>query len=214
MKSTVRLAIISVLCLALFGTCTFFMRNLLFSGIAASYEQAEPDYRSYKDQWISYKVVACLGSYAEMTETYSFIPTGHEYYYLIWMEDGSIMPLAVSKKADREYLDALADATADYIDGKTRMIEMEPREFTGTVGTQDSEVAGYYNDALRYLGVSTADGWVIRNVLLDCSKTRTYYLILVGAVMMIPVLGITVTVINIRKEKRKKENPEQEFLPK
>lgn len=214
MKSTVRLAIISVLCLALFGTCTFFMRNLLFSGIAASYEQAEPDYRSYKDQWISYKVVACLGSYAEMTETYSFIPTGHEYYYLIWMEDGSIMPLAVSKKADREYLDALADATADYIDGKTRMIEMEPCEFTGTVGTQDSEVAGYYNDALRYLGVSTADGWVIRNVLLDCSKTRTYYLILVGAVMMIPVLGITVTVINIRKEKRKKENPEQEFLPK
>ena len=213
MKSTVRLAIISVLCLALFGTCTFFMRNLLFSGIAASYEQAEPDYRSYKDQWISYKVVACLGSYAEMTETYSFIPTGHEYYYLIWMEDGSIMPLAVSKKADREYLDAMADATYDYINGNTKMIEMEPRTFIGSLSSQDSEVNGYYRDSLEYLEITEADGWVIRTVLLDCTKTRTSYIVLVGIVMLIPIGGITLSIVNARKEKRKKENPEQDFLP-
>ena len=213
MKSTVRLAIVSVLCLLLFGTCAFFLRNLLFGGIAGTYEQAEPNRSEYNEKWISYEVVACFGCYAESTETYAFIPTGHEYFYLIWMEDGSIMPLSVSKKADREYLDALTEATYDYIDGKTRMIEMEPRTFIGTVGSQDSEIARYYRDALNSMEISEADGWVIRTVLLECSKSRTSYLILVGAVMMIPVIGITTTIISFRKEKRKSKNPEQEYLP-
>lgn len=213
MKSNLRLAIISVLCLTLFGTCTFFLRNLLFGDVVATYEQAEPNRSAYTDKWISYEVVACLGCYAESTETYAFIPTGHEYFYIIWMEDGSVMPLSVSKKADREYLDALTDATYDYIDGKTKMIEMEPKTFIGTVSTQDSEIAGYYRDSLNYLEITETDGWVIRTVLLECSKSRASYLILVGAVMMIPVLGITVTIINIRKEKRKNANPEQEYLP-
>lgn len=213
MKSTVKLAIVSVLCLILFGTCTFFMRNLLFGGIAGTYEQAEPNRKEYNDKWITYEVVACLGCYAESTETYAFIPTGHEYFYIIWMEDGSIMPLSVSKKADRDYLDALTDATYDYIDGNTKMIEMEPRTFIGTVSSQDSEIAGYYRDALNSIEITEANGWVIRSVLLECTKTRTSYLILVGAVMMIPVLGITFTIVNMRKEKRKKENPEQDYLP-
>ena len=213
MKSTIRLAVVSVRCLALFGTCTFFLRHLLFGGVVATYEQAEPDRKAYNDKWISYNVDACLGCYAEETESYAFIPTGHKYFYMIWMEDGSIMPLAVSKKADREYLDALTDATYDYINGDTRMIEMEPREFIGTVGSQDSEIAGYYNEALNYMEISAADGWVIRTVLLDCAKTRASYLLIVDAVMMIPVLGITITVVNLRKEKRKAENPEQDFLP-
>ncbi|MBR3278053.1 MAG: hypothetical protein IKG01_03965 [Lachnospiraceae bacterium] len=213
MKSTVKLAIVSVLCLILFGTCTFFMRNLLFGGIAGTYEQAEPNRKEYNDKWITYEVVACLGCYAESTETYAFIPTGHEYFYIIWMEDGSIMPLSVSKKADRDYLDALTDATYDYIDGNTKMIEMEPRTFIGTVSSQDSEIAGYYRDALNSIEITEANGWVIRSVLLECTKTRTSYLILVGAVMMIPVLGITFTIVNVRKEKRKKENPEQDYLP-
>ncbi|MBQ5767834.1 MAG: hypothetical protein IIV94_02970, partial [Clostridiales bacterium] len=133
MKGKVRLAVVSVLCLLLFGTCTFFLRNLIFGDVKATYEEAEPNYSEYNDQWISYEVIACLGCYAEGTESYNFIPTGHEYYYMVWMVDGSVMPLSVSKKADREYLDALTDATYDYVDGKTDMIEMEPRTFLGTV---------------------------------------------------------------------------------
>ena len=132
---------------------------------------------------------------------------------MIWMEDGSIMPMSVSKKADREYLDALTDATYDYLDGKTRMIEMEPRTFTGTVSSQDSEIAGYYRDALNSIEINETNGWVIRSVLLDCSNSRTGYILLVGAVMMIPVMGIALTIRNIAKEKRRNKNPEQEYLP-
>ena len=120
----------------------------------------------YKDQWISYDVIACLGEYAEETETTNFIPTGHTYYYMCWMADGSIMPLSVSKKADKEYLDAMTEATYDYIEEKTDMIEMEPKTFIGTVSGQSSELLGYYNDGLGYLETTEANGWTIRYTLL------------------------------------------------
>ena len=213
MKSTVKLAIVSVLCLVLFGTCAFFMRNLLFGDIVGTYEQAAPNKSEYQDKWVSYEVIACLGCYAEGTESYAFIPTGHEYYYLIWMADGSIMPLSVSKKADREYLDAMTDATYDYIDGITDEIMMEPRTFIGTLDSQETEVRKYYLDTLREIGVTEADGWVLRYELLDCTKTRTSYILLVGAVMMIPVLGITMTIVTSRKEKKKAQTEQESFLP-
>ena len=213
MKCTVRLAIVSVLCQILFGTCTFFLRNLIFGGVAATYEEAEPNHYAYTDQWISYEVIACLGCYAEGTESYNFIPTGHEYYYMVWMADGSIMPLSVSKKADREYLDALTEATYDYLDDKTKLIEMEPRTFLGTVETQKSDADKYYREALRYLEISEADGWVVRNVLLDCTKSRASYILLCGGVMMIPVIGITTTIVTAKKEKRKRDNPTMDYLP-
>lgn len=106
MKNT-KLLIISLVAFVFFGIIIFFMRNLIFGGIAGTYEEAQPNKSAYTDKWISYEVIACFGEYAEETETEYFIPTGHSYYYLIWMADGSIMPLSVSKKADKEYLDAL-----------------------------------------------------------------------------------------------------------
>ncbi len=214
MKNTVSLAIVSVIGLILFGTCAFFMRHLLFEGVAGTYEEAAPNRAEYNDRWVSYEAIACLGEYAEGTESYNFIPTSHEYYYLIWMADGSIMPLSVSKKADKEYLDALTDATYDYIDGITEYIEMEPRTFIGTVENQDSEIRGYYVEALKYMETTEANGWVVRYDLLDCSKTRAGQLLLVGAVMLIPILGITMTIVSVRKEKHKAAHAEEQFLPK
>ena len=93
------------------------------------------------------------------------------------------------------------------------MIEMESRTFTGTVSSLDSDVVKYYKEALTYLEISEADGWVIRDTQLDCSKTRTSYILLIGAVLMIPVIGIVSTVVNLKKEKKKKENPEMDYLP-
>ena len=190
-----------------------FMRDLLFSGVVATYEEAALNQSEYEDKWISYEVIACLGEYAEETETHNFIETGHSYYYVIWMADGSIMPMSVSKKEDREYLDALTDATYDYVDGKTKMIEMEPRTFVGTVKNQKSEAVGYYNELLNYLEISEADGWVIRYTLLDCTSTRLGTIGLVAAVTMIPVLGIVASIVSMNKNKKKYEHPEDAYLP-
>ena len=94
MKSNKRLLIISIIAFVFFGVICFFLRNLIFGGVAGTYEEAVPNRSEYNDKWISYEVIACLGVYAEETESQYFIPTGHSYYYLIWMADGSIMPLA------------------------------------------------------------------------------------------------------------------------
>ena len=209
-----KLFIVSIIALVLFGAIAFFMRNLLFGGVVATYEEAALNPEQYRDQWISYEVIACLGEYAEETETHSFIPTGHEYYYVVWMADGSIMPLSVSKKADKEYLDAMTEATYDYIDGKTKMIEMEPRTFIGTIKTQKSEALSYYKEAMYYMETTEANGWTVRYEQLDCSGTRTGYLLMVGALTLLSVGGIVLSFVATPKGVKRKSNPEMDYLPK
>lgn len=212
MKKT-GLLIVSIIALILVGFAAFAMKDLMFGDVKGRYEDVVDNYSDYKEQWISYEVVACLGNYAEGTESYSFIPTGHEYYYIIWMEDGSVMPMCVSKKADKEYLDRLTDATYDYLDGITDTISIPPREFTGTVKSQKAEADKYYREGLNYLKISAGSGWVVRDVLLDCTSTRTGTILLVCGVTLIPILGFVAYFVNLGKGK-KKLSPEQEYLPK
>lgn len=212
MKKT-GLLIVSIIALILVGVAAFALKDLMFDDVKGRYEDVVDNYTDYKEQWISYEVVACLGNYAEGTESYSFIPTGHEYYYIIWMEDGSVMPMCVSKKADKEYLDRLTDATYDYLDGVTDTISIPPREFTGTVKSQKSEAEKYYKEGLNYLKITAANGWVVRDVLLDCTSTRTGTILLVGGVSLIPILGFVAYIVNLGNGK-KKLKPEEEYLPK
>lgn len=212
MKSQAKLLVISTIALIFFGVAAFFTRGLIFGGVVGTYEQAVANRSEFNDKWVSYEVVACLGKYAEKTESTNFIPTGHEYYYLIWMKDGSFMPLSVSKKEDREYLDALTDATYDYIDKKTDKIEMDPKVFTGTVKSQEAKAKKYYMEALNKMNILTKTKNTINYDLMDCSASKTYYRLLVGAVLLIPVLGYTVAIINIAKEKKK--SSKEEYLPK
>ena len=212
MKST-RLLIISFIALAIPLLALFFMRDLIFKGVVATYEEAALNQQEYRDMWISYEVIACLGEYAEETETQYFIPTGHEYYYLVWMADGSIMPLSVSRKADKEYLDALTEATYDYIDEKTQMIEMEPRTFIGTVTNQKSEAKEYYDEALEYMETTEANGWTIRYAILDCTSSRGGTIALVLACFLIPGLGFVTYFTTRKNESKKKLTEEETYLP-
>ena len=134
-------------------------------------------------------------------------------YVPFWMYDGSVMPMCVSKKEDKEYLDKLSDATFDYLDGKTDYIDMEPRTFIGQVKSQPSEALGYYNSELDAWGITAADGYTIRYTLFDCTSTRGGTIALVCAVMLIPILGITVCFVSSAKNKKKNENPEATYLP-
>ena len=213
MKSGTRLLIVSTLALLLFGTCVFFLRDLIFGGVVGTYEQAAADRSQYNDKWVSYEVVACLGKYAEKTESTNFIPTGHSYYYLIWMSDGSFMPIAVSKKADREYLDKLTDATYSYMDKETQRIEMDPRTFIGTVKSQETKAKQFYDDALTKMKIKGNTTHTIYYDFLDCSSSKTSYMLLAGGVMLIPLFGYIVAFANIAKDKKKPKG-EEAYLPK
>ncbi|MBR5181561.1 MAG: hypothetical protein IKT20_05820 [Clostridiales bacterium] len=212
MKSPVRLLILSTIALIFFGVATFFLRGLIFGDVVGTYEQAAANRSEYNDRWVSTEVVACLGKYAEKTESTNFIPTGHEYYYLIWMKDGSFMPISVSKKADREYLDALTNATYDYIDKKTKDIAMDPKTFIGTVKSQETKAKNYYDEALTKMKIKGNTTHTIYYELMDCSSSKTHYRLLVGGVLLVPVLGYAVAFANIAKAK-KKPSKEEEYLP-
>lgn len=212
--SSTGLLILSVVFLLFLGVVTFFMRDLIFGGVVATYEEAMPNHKAYNDQWISYEVVASLGLYAEETESYAFIPTGHEYYYMIWMKDGTVMPMIVSKKADKDYLESLTNATYDYLDGKTKAIEVPPREFIGTVKSQKSDAEKYYKEGLDYLKISEKDGWKISHVVLDCTDSRGGTIAMISVLLLLPIGCIALAIVNIKKERRKSANPQDEFLPK
>ena len=214
MSSGKRLLIVSIITFIIPIMLIVFLRDSLFKGVVATYEEAALNRYDYVEQWVSYDVIACLGCYAEETETTDFIETKHEYYYLIWMADGSIMPLSVSKKADREYLDALTDATYDYCDGKTKMIEMAPKTFVGMVTTQPNDARKYYDEALVYLGTTEAEGWTVRYELLDCTSSRAKNIAMVGAVTLVPILALAYSIFRIRKENEQIKHQEDYYLPK
>lgn len=214
MNSGKRLLIISLIAFLIPILAIVFMRDLIFKGVVATYEEAALNASEYKDQWISYEVIACLGEYAEETESTNYIPTGHTYYYMCWMADGSIMPLSVSKKEDKQYLDAMTEATYDYLEEKTDYIEMEPRTFIGTVKTQKDEARKYYDEGLAYMETTEANGWVIRYTLLDCSSTRGGTIALIAGVTLIPIFGVVASILSMKKQNRKLKNPEEAYLPK
>lgn len=213
MKSPVKLLVLSTIALIFFGVAAFFLRNLIFGDVVGTYEQAAANRTEYNDKWISLEVVACLGEYAEKTKSTNFIPTGHEYYYVVWMKDGSFMPISVSSKADREYLDKLTNATYDYIDKKTDEIGMESRTFIGTVKSQETKGKNYYDEALTKLKIKGNTTHTIYYELMDCSTSKTKYRLMVGLVFLAPLLGYTSAFISIAKA-RKKPSKEEEYLPK
>ena len=213
MKSQAKLLVISTIALIFFGVAVFFLRGLIFGDVVGTYEQAAANRTEYNDKWVSLEVVACLGKYAEKTESTNFIPTGHEYYYLVWMKDGSFMPISVSKKEDREYLDNLTDATYAYIDKETNDIEMDPKVFIGTVKSQEAKAKTYYDEALVKMNIKGNTTHTIYYDIMDCSSSKTHYRLLAGGVLLIPILGYTVAFVNIAKQK-KKPSKEEQFLPK
>ena len=129
------------------------------------------------------------------------------------MKDGSFMPISVSKKADREYLDNLTNATYDFIDKKTEKIEMDPKTFIGTVKSQETKAKNYYDEALVKLKIKGNTTHTIYYELMDCTSSKTKYRLLVGGVMLIPTLGFVSFFLNVAKA-RKKPSKEEEYLPK
>ncbi|MCQ2503499.1 MAG: hypothetical protein MJ084_07115 [Saccharofermentans sp.] len=208
-----KLFVLALVFLAIIGLVVFFMRDLVFGGVVTTYDIACRDTDAYSDQWVSYEVAGCLGEYCEGTDTYGFIPTGHQYYYVVWMNDGSFMPISVSKKADKEYLDSLTDATYYYLDDKTDYIMSEPRTFVGTVKkTQESEAAGYYREALDDFGINGME-YTIHNELFDCTSSKTNYIVMISLLTCLPIICIIVSFVSEGPKTKKQLQSEETFLP-
>ena len=150
-----------------------------------------------KGEYVSIGVDAVLEYYAETKHTTNGIPTGKEKHYLLWLDDTSFISLTVSGKKNYEKLDEIMNATYDYLDEYVNYLPM-PVEFTGRVSTMNSEIEGYYQEALDYWGISEEDGMTAYYVSIDATRTPSSSWMLLGVLALIEVIAVFVLVKDIK----------------
>ena len=142
------------------------------------------------------KYVLCC--YAHSETGYRSIRT-KKYHYVVMLEDGSCMSLAVKDDEIRANLSQLMSATKSYMNGYTVQFP-EPLHVTAVVKGLKNAAVDMYLDGIRVYDISSDD---IIMLELDATKTREALtiILLLGVVLMI--VGI-VYVKNTAEEKKTK----------
>lgn len=142
------------------------------------------------------KYVLCC--YAHSESGYRSIRT-KKYHYVIMLEDGSCMSLAVKDEEIRTYLAQLMSATKSYMNGYTVQFP-EPLHVTAVVKGLKNAGVDMYLDGIREYDISSDDTIMLE---LDTTKTREALsiILLFGVVLMI--VGI-VYMKNSAEEKKAK----------
>ena len=145
-----------------------------------------------------------LGNYAETKHTYGFIPIGTEQHYVVILDDGSLMSLTLKNKSDIEQLEAMVDPTWDYLteDGDYPLASIE---MTGKIKNMDSEVRGFYKEALNKVGATTAVFPNIYELTLDATDSRLFCFLVTGFLLLLAV-GCFVLVMASKKKIREFKN--------
>ena len=145
-----------------------------------------------------------LGNYAETKHTYGFIPIGTEQHYVVILDDGSLMSLTLKNKSDIEQLEAMVDPTWAYLteDGDYPLASIE---MTGKIKNMDSEVRGFYKEALNKVGATTAVFPNIYELTLDATDSRLFCFLVTGFLLLLAV-GCFVLVMASKKKIREFKN--------
>lgn len=109
------------------------------------------DLYNYKDKFVSAEIDAIIDVYAETKRTYNFIPVGKENHYILWLDDGSMMSLAISGK-DKE-IEEIINSTWDYLDEKSDYLTDKPLHVEGVINSLGGDVRKYFDEALEYFGI-------------------------------------------------------------
>ena len=145
----------------------------LFTGDAKDINQMIENGEELKvGEHVSIEVTYVVDWYAELTQRGRRTGTKITYHALAVLDSGKIISLS-AKKDSAEYnkIDNLVDDTYDYITGVTYS-EPITVKFTGTVRKIDSEISGYYREALTFYGYSpSGDAYMLD---IDTSQERIF----------------------------------------
>lgn len=162
-----------VICLILFTLMAAFLifveGDVLF-GKSENFYDLEAKEGIQKDQYVSIPVDAVLANYAETKHTVNFIPVGKDQHFIIWLNGDSMISLTIKNKKTVKELNKICDQTWDYLDGVTDSLP-DTITLRGVIHTMDSEIEGYYDDALDMIGVSDTD-MNVYYVTIDCTETQ------------------------------------------
>jgi len=191
-----------IVCMLLFGFMTAFLittkSDVLFDNPKDFYELLEEG-NLENDTYVSIKIDAVFGNYAEMQHTWNFIPVGTDQYYMIWLDDDTTISISTKNKKVIEKLDEMTDATWDYADGTTDELP-EAIVLKGVISTLDSEIAGYYKEAGDTSNIS--DYLTMRKTNIDCTETPfgMWCYLVFAAVLTIGSIAMLIANIKKRKE--------------
>ena len=199
----VKNVIISVVCLVV---VIIMMKDAkyIFTGEAKDINQMIENGEELKvGEHVSIEVTYVVDWYAELTQRGKRTGTKITYHALAVLDSGEIISLS-AKKDSKEYnqIDKLVDDTFDYLMDDS-CPEPTTVKFTGTVRKVDSEIIGYYREALSYYGYSsTGDAYMFD---IDTSQKRIVSILLLGIAAFLAILFGILAFLGYREYKKDKE---------
>lgn len=161
-------------------------------------------------QFVSLEVKGVLGNYAtntSSTETHGAkFQTGVDYYYLVVLEDLTVITVIASDQEDIRQLDALVDAVNKY-NGTSLFSEPDFPSYTITGKVQElknKDVLRYYDEALSYGGFDNSY-FNVTHIAVNASDVRTDKVLLY---IVLPIAALILIAILIHR--RNKRNREEE----
>ena len=140
---------------------------------------------------VTLKVSLVLGNYAETKHKRYFITTGTDQHYAVVVptqESVLIMSVKLKDESDIEVLDSLIEPTWNLLAGKTDEYPAKSIEFKGRISAMDSQISGFYQEALSGAGIDASSGADICSLTLDATETRASEFLITAAILAIAVL--------------------------
>lgn len=143
----------------------------IFGGEPRDIMSAMPKNGSRSTEHVTMNINAVVANYAYTKHRINgIIPFGTDQHYIIWLEDGSVVSVKVKNKKTIRKLDAMIDATWDYIQGKTTTLP-EPIKVQGQLSYIEYEIQNYYKKTLNDIGF-TESGLPIHYIEVDLTETK------------------------------------------
>lgn len=149
--------------------------------------------------FVKINVDRTFGSYAERKHTINgIIPFGKDTYYVVWLNDDSIISLSVKNKKQVKKLETIVNQTASYLYGYGNL--NESITLVGEVKALKSDESKLYRDAIRMLGSEGIDfeNRDIHYYNIDCTSNRKTAILYPVVFIIIGIFCIFCAVINFK----------------
>ena len=161
------------------------------------------------DSYVELDIDAVVDNFAEMTHKTYGITTGKDQYYIVWLDDDSMIALAANGKNVKE-LDRILDETWDYIDDKAVDLTSDTLHVKGKLVNMSVDEKKFYQESLDYIGV-TEDERDIHYYKIDCTDSRLFLILMVVVLCGLGLLLIILFVNHRRAMRRAIEAADYTF---
>ena len=182
-QSVVSLIAAILIALLLFAAFSDDIKYLF--GKAENMNEALAEGEPEKGEYVSVGVDALVDWYAETTyKINGVIPAGSKWHCLIWLDDDSFISLTIKGKKNKDIINGLINDTEKYLNYETEELP-SPVVFEGKVTSIGTEVDEYYDDAIRYYGITGSE---VHYLTIDTTYSKTS--IIIYGIIFLAIIGM------------------------